>query len=149
MQDYERERLLAKGATAFVSDGEDSDSDAPKHPASSASFFEEQAAIKESIRQVGASGKSAGKRSKAGDADSGDGDDDDLFTVRQKTREELAQEEKDYLAWLKVRMPSSCSLGRSCSCCVTTGQGCSVDGGGDPRYGGVAAILAGSEPRRQ
>ncbi|RDD42237.1 Protein KRI1-like protein [Trichoplax sp. H2] len=80
LKDYERERLLKKGAKSAVeSDDENSD---PKR-SSSPTYMEEQEELKRGIKNAITNA------------------DDEILTIRKKTSQELKEEENAYVQWLK------------------------------------------------
>ncbi|XP_035698638.1 protein KRI1 homolog [Branchiostoma floridae] len=92
LKDYERKVLLEKGGLFAVycrgpSDEESSDDESAMKKPVSPSYYEEQEQIKQSFKQALSAG-----------------DDDDeygsLLVERQRTQEELDEDERDYKAWL-------------------------------------------------
>lgn len=85
LKDYERKFLLEKGGVASESEDEGEEEDEKQH---SPGYYEEQEKLKKSLQDA------------IGDMDS----DDDLgsyLKARHKTKAEKAQEEEEYLQWLK------------------------------------------------
>lgn len=86
LKDYERKVLLEKGAKIEDSDEEEVEED-PR--SKSPTYVEEQRKLKESLQQA------------LKDDDNDEQNWGGMFSKRQKTSEENAQEEEDYKTWLK------------------------------------------------
>ncbi|KAI8510034.1 KRRI-Interacting protein 1 [Branchiostoma belcheri] len=84
LKDYERKVLLEKGGVP--SDEESSEEESDLKRPTSPSYYEEQEQIKQSFKQA----------LSAGDDD----EDGSLLVERQRTQEELEEDERDYTAWL-------------------------------------------------
>eukprot|EP01137_Pigoraptor_chileana_P001868 Opistho-2@40035 len=102
LKDYERQRLLEKGAMAFVSDDEDEDNGpARKRKDPTLSYTDEQASLKQKFLAGFNSDEEGDALSDgeggAGAAAAAGG----LLKLRKKTDEEKTKEEEDYRKWLR------------------------------------------------
>ncbi|CAH1242971.1 Hypp7014 [Branchiostoma lanceolatum] len=84
LKDYERKVLLEQGGVP--SDEESSEDESTLKQPMSPSYYEEQEQIKQSFKLAG--------------NDDDEEEDDSLLVERQRTQEELEEDERDYKAWL-------------------------------------------------
>lgn len=85
LKDFERKMLLEKGSEAFLSD-EEIDEDKMHEGRASPTFVEEQKQLKESLKKA---------------IQDDDNDEENFLKVREKTANEKAEEEREYVEWLK------------------------------------------------
>ncbi|XP_006819512.1 protein KRI1 homolog isoform X1 [Saccoglossus kowalevskii] len=87
LRDYERKVMLEKGGKfEDEDDSEDEEDEEMNARCASPSYMEEQQILKDSFK---------------GTLDNSESEEDEILTKRVKSKEELVQDEKDYIQWLK------------------------------------------------